>query len=142
MKASEKSLKVGVAVEDVMKRVLEMPGPYTTARRVYTSFSSSCRPNVSMVQKAMENVQESGFGTYKMVNKLKVFYKVLPNNVDLEAKISTFNIPLREFEAIFRKVDERLTSRNIEAIMEAHPNAEGLENYLRPVRPVSPILQD
>ena len=139
MKAREKSLKVGVAVEDVMKRVLEMPGPYTTARRVYTSFSSSCRPNVSMVQKAMENVQESGFGTYKMVNKLKVFYKVLPNNVDLEAKISTFNIPLGEFEAIFRKVDERLTSRNIEAIMEAHPNAECLENYLRPV---SPILQD
>lgn len=113
MKASEKSLKVGVAVEDVMKRVLEMPGPYTTARRVYTSFSSSCRPNVSMVQKAMENVQESGFCTYKMVNKLKVFYKVLPNNVDLEAKLSTFNIPLGEFEAIFRKVDERLTSRNI-----------------------------
>ena len=142
MKASEKSLKVGVAVEDVMKRVLEMPGPYTTARRVYTSFSSSCRPNVSMVQKAMENVQESGFCTYKMVNKLKVFYKVLPNNVDLEAKLSNFNIPLGEFEAIFRKVDERLTSRNIEAIMEAHPNAEGLENYLRPVRPVSPILQD
>ena len=123
-------MKVGVAVEDVTKQVLEMPGPYTTARRVYTSFSSSCRPKVSMVEKAMENLQQAGFGTYKIVNKLKVFYKVLPNNVNLEAKLSTFNIPCEEFKTIFCKVDDRLTSRNTELIMDGHPDAEGLENYL------------
>ena len=78
----------------------------------------------------MENLQQAGFGTYKIVNKLKVFYKVLPNNVNLEAKLSTFNIPCEEFKTIFCKVDGRLTSRNTELIMDGHPDAEGLENYL------------
>ena len=53
-----------------------MKGPYTTARRIYTSFSSYCRPNVSLVQKSMQELQDAGLGEFKVVNKLKIFIRL------------------------------------------------------------------
>ena len=71
---------MGVTNEDVTLRILTMKGPYTTARRIYTSFSSHCRPNVSLVQKSMQDLAAAGLGIFKVINKLKIFYKMLPSD--------------------------------------------------------------
>ena len=70
---SAKVIKVGVANEDVTLEILTVKGPYTTARRVYTSFSSHCCPNVSLVQKSMQDLAAAGLGIFKVINKLKIF---------------------------------------------------------------------
>ena len=64
---------MSVPSEEVTLRVLMMKGPYMTAHRIYTSFSSHCRPNVSLVQKPMQELQDAGLGEFKVVNKLKIF---------------------------------------------------------------------
>ena len=68
---SAKVIKVGVANEEC--RILTVKGPYTTARRAYTSFSSHCRPNVNLVQKSMQDLVAAGLGIFKVINKLKFF---------------------------------------------------------------------
>ena len=70
---SAKVIKVGVANEDVTLEILIVKGPYTTACRVYTSFSSHCRPNVNLVQKSMQDLVAAGLGIFKVINKLKIF---------------------------------------------------------------------
>ena len=70
---SAKVIKVGVTNEDVTLEILIVKGPYTTARRVYTSFSSHCRPNVNLVQKSMQDLAAAGLGIFKVINKLKIF---------------------------------------------------------------------
>ena len=90
LNSNTKCVKVGVAIEDVIQRVLKMKGPYTTARHVYTSFSSHCRPKVRMAQEAMKSLETSLLGKFKEHNKLKVFYKNLPTCEDLEAKLAPY----------------------------------------------------
>ena len=84
-----------------------MPAKFTTARRVYTSFSFRCRPPVAIVQEAMEELQKNGLGIFKMVEKLKVFYKKSPE-MDLQPKLANYG-------------DDRLTSQKKEAIAEQSP---------------------
>lgn len=79
-----------------------MKGPYTTARRVYTSFSSHCRPNVSLVQKSMQQLQDAGLGVFRVENKLKIFYKALPSD-DLQPKLAKYNVSLEEYRRLFLK---------------------------------------
>lgn len=80
LKGPAKAIKVGVASEDVTLRVLMMNGPYTTARRIYTSFSSYCHPNVSLVQQSTQELEAAGLGMFKVINKLKIFYKNLTSD--------------------------------------------------------------
>ena len=80
-------IKVGVANEDVTLRILTMKGPYTTARRIYSSFSSHCRPNVNLVQKSMQDLAAAGLGIFKVINKLNICYKMLPSD-DLQQRLA------------------------------------------------------
>ena len=106
-----------------------MKGPFTTARRVSTSFSSQCRPRVNIVQASMEELQVSGLGTFKVVGKLKVFYKTLPDNEDLQPELANFNISLEEYSSTFKMLDDKLTRNNLHTIMDGHPSREALEHY-------------
>ena len=105
-----------------MKTILMIPGPFTEGRRVYTSFSSRCRPTVAMVQKSMEDHQAAGLGIFKVVNNLRVFYKKLPS-LPLQPKLATHGMSLEEYTVLFRKEDERLTSRNRDEFLEQLPEA-------------------
>ena len=71
-----KAVKVGVPSEEVTLRVLMMKGPYMTAHHIYTSFSSHCHSNVSLVQKSMQELQDAGLGEFKVLNKLKIFIRL------------------------------------------------------------------
>ncbi|XP_044184740.1 uncharacterized protein LOC122964877 [Acropora millepora] len=105
LKPGEASAKVGVPNEEVAKRILQMPAKFTTARRVYTSFSSRCRLPVAIVQEAMEELQKNGLGIFKIVEKLKVFYKQSPE-MDLQPKLAKYGISLEEFTRTFNQEDD------------------------------------
>lgn len=127
-------VKVGVRSEEIKKRILQVPGPFTTARRVYTSFSSRNRPSAQTVQLSMEELENDGLGTFKIVNKLKVFYKKLPSE-DMKANLSLHEMSLEVYIAIFREEDPRLTTRNKDTIFENHPNSAELDEYMLPPAP-------
>ena len=84
--------KLVCQTKKVAKRIVQMLAKFTTARRIYTSFSSRCRPTVAIVQEAMEELQKNGLGIFKMVEKLKVFF------IKSQLKwISNQNWPTMEF---------------------------------------------
>lgn len=114
--------------DQVKDKILRMKGPFTTARRVSTSFSSQCRPKVDIVQASMEALQASGLGIFKVVSKLKIFYKNLPD-VDLQPKLANFNIAQEEYSSTFDLEDDKLTRTNKEIIMDGHPSREALEQH-------------
>ena len=60
-----------------------------------------------MVQEAMEELQKNGLGIFKMVEKLKVFYKKSPE-MDLQEKLANYGISLEEFTKTFNQEDDRL----------------------------------
>ena len=111
---------MGVANEDVTLRILTMKGPFTTARRVYTSFTSHCHPNVSLVQKSMQDLEAAGIGILKVINKLKIFYKMLPSD-GLKQKLAKYNISVQDYRTTFLKDDDKLTASNIFTMSEGHP---------------------
>ena len=117
---SAKVIKVGVANEDVTCRILTMKGPYTTACRTYTSFSSHCCPNVNLVQKSTQDLVAAGLGIFKVINKLKSFYKMLPSD-DLQQKLAKYNISAQDYRTTFLKDDNKLTASNIFTMSEGHP---------------------
>lgn len=86
-------MKVGVTSDEVTLRVLLIKGPFTTARHIYTSFSSSRHPKVSLVEKSMQELEDAGLGAFTFLNKLKIFYKNPPSD-DLKPKLAKFNISL------------------------------------------------
>lgn len=68
----------------------------------------------------MEKLQKNGLGIFKIVEKLKVFYKQSPE-MDLQPKLAKYRISLEEFTRTFNQEDDRLTSHNEEAIAEQSP---------------------
>jgi hypothetical protein len=128
LNSSNKSVKVGVAI-DVIQCILKMKGPYTTGRRVYTSFSSHCRPKISMVQEAMKSLETSNLGKFKEHNKLKVFYKNMPTSEDLQAKLVPFSITLEDYIENFSKEDDGYTVNQRRIIVDGHPNTDEFDAY-------------
>ncbi|XP_078384848.1 uncharacterized protein LOC144667332 [Oculina patagonica] len=120
---------VGVTNEDVSSRILLMKGPYTTTRRIYTSFSSHCRPNVNLVEQSMKELEAAGLGMYKQIKRLKIFYKILPSQ-DLRQKLAKFEVTQEEYREAFLMEDEKLTKGNIVTINEGHPFTEELNSFL------------
>ena len=108
---SAKVIKVGVANEDVTCRILTVKGPYTTARRAYTSFSSHCRPNVNLVQKSMQDLVAAGLGIFKVINKVKFFFiKCCP--------VMTFSRSWPNKTSL-RKTTEQHSSRMMTSLLQA-----------------------
>ncbi|KAJ7373275.1 retinoic acid binding [Desmophyllum pertusum] len=69
LKTSWQSVKVGISFEDLKKRVLSLPGPFTTVRRIVRSFSSTKRPSTQVCQEAMAKLQAAGIGIVVHVNQ-------------------------------------------------------------------------
>ena len=114
------TIKVGISQDQVMKKILMLPGLFAEGRRVYTSFSSRCRPILGMVQRSMEDLEAAGFGIFKLVSNLRIFYKQLPSDL-LQPKLAAYGMSLEEYTVLFRQEDERLTSRNRDEILDQLP---------------------
>ena len=122
-------MKLGISKSDIHKRHLDISGPYTTAKRVYTSFTSRNRPTALAVKNCMEDLQQQGLGTYKYINKLHCYYKSFPNE-DLKPLLAVHGMSLDSYIATFKDEDERITSSNRDMLLDNHPNSAELESFL------------
>ena len=130
---------MGVANEVITLRILTMKGPCTTACRINTSFSLHCHPNVNLVQKSMQDLAAAGLGIFKVINKLKFFYKMLPID-DLQQKLTKYDISAQDYRTTFPRDDDRLTAAsNIFTMSEGHPFQAGL-NAFRERETLPPLL--
>lgn len=78
-------------------------GPFATVRSVQRSFSGkSQRPTSENIIDIFKAMEEDGLGSIKVVNKITVFYKVLP--CDVFDKLDPFNIGQESYSSTFREL--------------------------------------
>ena len=69
---------------------------------------------------SMQDLAAAGLGIFKVINKLKIFYKMLPND-NLQQKLAKYNISVQDYRSTFLKDDDKLTASNIFTMSEGHP---------------------
>ena len=117
-----------VPLEIIIQVMLNIPGPFVTARRAYMKCPSNRRPVSNRVQQAFEYVSGT-LGTVKKVNKSPVFFKALPSNLTPEI-LAEYNMSLEVYTDIFKGSDELLTKRQIETFFAAHPFGDAYHEYV------------
>ena len=87
----------------------------------------------------MQDLAAAGLGIFKVINKLKFFYKMLPND-DLQQKLTKYNISAQDYRTTFLRDDDRLTAAsNIFTMSEGHPFQAEL-NTFRERETLPPLL--
>ena len=76
-----------------MDVILTSKGPYTTLARV-RSFTARIRPSVKVIETAMKQLQKAGLGSFKIVDRRRIFYKGLLSNQVVEQNLACFAISL------------------------------------------------
>ena len=75
---------------------------------------------INQVQMSMQDLAAAGLGIFKVINKLKIFYKMLPSD-DLQQKLAQYNISVQDYRTTSLKDDDKLTASNIFTMSEGHP---------------------
>jgi len=88
-----------------MDVTLTSKGPYTTSAGVRTSFTARIRPNVKVIETALKQLQKAGLGSFKTVDRLRIFSKGLPADQVVEQNLACFGISLKIYEGAFREND-------------------------------------
>lgn len=76
----------------------------------------------------MTSLESDGIGAVKAINKLVVFLKKIPTEINSQ-EIAIFGVTPEEYRCAFLKKDEILTSSVTETIMEAHPQRDEVEEF-------------
>ena len=129
LKNSLQSVKVGVSFEDLKKRVLSLPGPFTAVRRLVRSVSLTRRPSSQVAQEVMIKLQAVGIGSVVHASKQCVFFKELPNVVNSN-QVAACGLTLQEYKTAFVSTDDKVTIAQQEVIMCAHPKRQTVEDYV------------
>ena len=108
-----------------MNVILTSKGPYTTSARVRISFTARICPNVKVIETAMKQLQKAGLASFKIVDRLRIFY------IDevVEQNLACFGISLKIYEQAFRKNDTKLS--NINKILSGQPFLDALKSTNR-----------
>ena len=87
----------------------------------------------------MQDLAAAGLGIFKVINKLKSFYKMLPID-DLQQKLTKYDISAQDYRTTFLRDDDRLTAAsNIFTMSEGHLFQAGL-NAFRERETLPPLL--
>lgn len=115
------SVRFEVLMTDIQEKILTLPGPFHSRKRIYNSYSSANRPTPDETQQAMENLQSLNLGTVKKIGKTHVFYKELPS------KLVDF-IPTKMTEEAYKRVflskDHIPTRSFYRKMIEEHPQKD------------------
>ena len=124
-------IHLDVSKEDIKKKIVCLPGPFCSAKRVYNSFSSSSRPSPQVTEQCFQELANESLGSFKKVQKSTFFYKALPSTlVNSEHHLGALNLSLEDFKANFLKRDDLLPSSQRDKMLENHPQEEELRAYL------------
>lgn len=79
---------------------------FTTAKRVYSSFSSVRRPSPSFVTEQFKDLEKEGLGKVAVINRSTVFFKKVPEYfINEEYKLGKHNTSFDTYKELFQMVD-------------------------------------
>jgi len=131
LKQGASVIRLDVSKEDIKKKIVCLPGPFCSAKRVYNSFSSGSRPSPQVTEQCFQELANESLGSFKKVQKSTFFYKALPSTlVNSEHHLGALNLSLEDFKANFLKRDDLLPSSQRDKMLENRPQEEELRAYL------------
>lgn len=111
---------MSVPDEDVKQRILTLPGPYCSSKRVYNTFSSSSHPAPKKTEDYMRDLETASLGQVEKLGKSTVFYQARTSKHPYP-----FRAPSGELEYIFGAIQRQLSeSRGPPNILPERDNAK------------------
>ena len=105
LKDRAQPIRTGVAAEEVKQRVVQTKGMFTTANRIYTSFSSTRRPSADFVVKQPKEMEKEGLGVLRNAHRSTIFFKKLPKFViHEEYKLGKHNITVHDYRNYLQRL--------------------------------------
>ncbi len=105
---------------EVKRRLLLVPGPFCSRKRLYNSISSTDRPSSEKVEIAMEKLKEESLGTIVKVRRGVFFYKVFPHEVDVTS-LAKYGLSRDDYKQIYFSEDPMVTNAQRLYMVEYHP---------------------
>ena len=121
-------VKVGLNDEEIKVKVLTLPGPFCTRKRIYSSFSSSQRTSPQHTEKCMKELEAIGLGKCVINGKVLVFYKVLPSKIVYSDLLQPFQLIWDQYQEHFKLTDPLTTRYQRQKLFNAHPEKRLLED--------------
>ena len=141
LKQGASAIRLDLSKEDIKKKILCLPGPFCSAKRIYNSFSSSSRPSPQVTEQCFQELTNESLGSFKKVQKSTFFYKALPLTLpNSEYHLSALNLSLEDYKANYLKKDDLLPSSQRDKMLENHPQLNELRTYLQ--QEGAPILDE
>ena len=122
--------------EEIVERMLSIPGPYLTPRSVYVKFPSNRRPGAARVKEVFQ--EHPNLGTVVNVRTTPVFFKRLPTDITDEL-VHDFNTNADGYRAVFDQQEAGallFTPTQLRSFLEHHPFRQAFEQYFLPEDPV------
>ena len=140
LKQGASAIRLDLSKEDIKKKILCLPGPFCSAKRIYNSFSSSSRPSPQVTEQCFQELTDESLGSFKKVQKSTFFYKALPLTLaNSEHHLGALNLSLGDYKANVWK-DDLLPSSQRDKMLENHPQENELRAYLQ--QEGAPILDE
>ena len=108
LKDGEQTIRTGASADEIKQRVVgETADMFTTAKRIYTSFSSIHRPSPTFVIEQFKDLEREGLGVVKTIHRSTIFFKKVPESFTHEEyKLGKHNTTLQVYKELFEKTDE------------------------------------
>ena len=117
-----------VPLEVNVEVMLNLPGPFVTARRAYMRCPANRRPLSSHVQEAFRQ-EDDTLGSVKRINSSYVFFKALPQNLTPEV-LADYNISIEIYTKIFLGRDQFLTDKQVAKFFAEHPFGDAYNDQI------------
>lgn len=111
---------------ELKKRILAVPGPFCSRKRLYNSISSTDRPSPEKVESAMESLKEESIGVIVKVRRGVFFYKAFPHVIDI-ALLAKYGISEDEYKNIYFSEDPLITEDQKLYMEHHHPERDAYE---------------
>ena len=100
-------IRTGATADEIKQRIVgKSADMFTTAKRVYTSFSSIRRPSDAFVAEQFKDLEKEGLGVVVTIHRSIIFFKRVPESFTNEYKLGKHNISVLEYKQLFETADE------------------------------------
>ena len=134
LKDGDRKIQTGVTAEEVKQRIVgETADTFTTAKRVYTSFSSIRRPAPAFVIQQFKELETEGLGVLKTIHRSQFFFKKVPEVfTDEEHRLGKHNTTLQIYKELFGKMDQFYDQNQRSDVISQYPWKDDAQrlNYL------------
>lgn len=120
------NVALGLTEKEVKTRLMAVPGPFCSRKRLYNSISSTDRPRPDQVESAMEHLKDEALGSIVRIRRGVIFYKAFPHLVDATS-LAKYGISAEKYKETYFSEDRLITDDQKSYMVFNHPQRDAYE---------------